>query len=57
VRCDKHCCCQRCVQRIPEDEDAVPFHRRVGALEAIAALRRGDMFVRRRIVGARATSN
>lgn len=48
-----YCLCPTCVAKIPENEDAVPFHRRVDALEAIAALRRGGAFVRRRVVASK----
>jgi hypothetical protein len=50
------CLCPTCIARIGDDEDPVPFHRRVGALEAIAKLRRGDAF-KRRIVTGKAKSN
>jgi hypothetical protein len=50
------CLCPTCIARLPDEADPVPFHRRVGALEAIAKLRRGDAF-RRRIVLSKLPSN
>jgi hypothetical protein len=47
------CLCVECIARIPDDAEQVPFHRRVGALEAIAALRRGGAFSRRRVVSSK----
>jgi hypothetical protein len=50
------CLCPTCIASLPDDADPVPFHRRAGALEAIAKLRRGDAF-KRSIVTGKAKSN